>query len=192
MTAFIVIGHRARTDGSWSLNDMPGGAGRMDVLCRAVTASFFLSHDLRRDVVCYLVLRGEPGPEKTVRFDGDRVRSLNPDERSSGSFIKKALALPCGTEFRASSAGVSVREGGLARLLDEHQVALLDEIGQDVRTADTLPDTFLVSDHLDLDAEERALTADLPRYSVGPRSLHGDHAITLLLNELDRRGACPS
>ena len=35
MTAFVVIGHLARTDGAWWLNDMPGGAGRMDVLSRA-------------------------------------------------------------------------------------------------------------------------------------------------------------
>jgi tRNA (pseudouridine54-N1)-methyltransferase len=189
MTTVAVVGHRARTDGSWSLNDMPGGAGRMDVLCRAGTASFFLSHDLRRDVVCYLVLRGEPGPEKTIRIVGDRVRYLNPDERSSGSLIQKALALSCGPEFRESMRGVAVREGGLARLLGEHAFALLDEAGTDIRSAGALPGAFLLSDHLDLDEEERALTANLPRLSVGPRSLHGDHAITLLLNELDRRAA---
>jgi tRNA (pseudouridine54-N1)-methyltransferase len=189
MTAFAVIGHRARTDGSWSLNDMPGGAGRMDVLCRAVTASLFLSHDLRRDVTCYLVLRGEPGPEKTIRIEGDRVRYLNPDERSAGSLIQKALALPAGPEFRESTRGVSVREGDLARLLGEHEFALLDEGGTDVRASGALPDGFLLSDHLNLDEEEQALTAGLPRFSVGPRALHGDHAITLVLNELDRRRA---
>ncbi|NLX48709.1 MAG: tRNA (pseudouridine(54)-N(1))-methyltransferase TrmY [Methanospirillum sp.] len=187
MTVFAVVGHRARTDASWTLNDMPGGAGRMDVLCRAVNAAFFLSHDLRRDVACYLVLRGEPGPGKTLRFTGDRLRYLNPDERSTGSLIKKALALPCGPEFRESTPGVSVREGGLARLLAEHEFALLDENGADVRGAGQLPCAFLVSDHLNLDDDERVLTADLPCISVGPRSLHADHAITVLLNELDRR-----
>ena len=55
MTVFAIVGHIARTDGGYSLNDLPGG-GRMDVLCRCVNASFFLSHDLRRDVECYLVL----------------------------------------------------------------------------------------------------------------------------------------
>ena len=187
MPVFAVIGHRARTDGSWSLNDMPGGAGRMDVLCRAVNTSFFLSHDLRRDVVCYLVLRGEPGPEKTVRFEGDRVRYLSPDERSAGSLIKKALDLVAGPEFRESTKGVSVREGGLARLLGEYSFALLDEGGEDVRSAGELPEAYLLSDHMNLDEGEQALVQDLPRYSVGPRSLHADHTITVLLNELDRR-----
>ncbi|HOV68529.1 MAG TPA: tRNA (pseudouridine(54)-N(1))-methyltransferase TrmY [Methanoregulaceae archaeon] len=188
MPVFAVIGHRARTDGHWSLNDMPGGAGRMDVLCRVVNTSFFLSHDLRRDVVCYLVLRGEPGPEKTIRFQGDRLRHLNPDERSAGSLIKKALELEAGPEFRESTKGVSVRVGGLVRLLGEHSFALLDEQGEDIRVAERLPDAFMLSDHLNLDEEEMALVGDLPCYSVGPRSLHADHTITVLLNELDRRG----
>ncbi len=187
MTVFAVIGHRARTDASWSLNDMPGGAGRMDVLCRVVNTSFFLSHDLRRDVVCYLVLRGEPGPDKTVRFLGDRVRYLNPDERSAGSLIKKALELDAGHEFRESTKGVSVRVGGLDRLLTEHSFVLLEEGGEDIRAAERLPEAFLLSDHLNLDGAEMSLVGELPRYSVGPRSLHGDHTVTVLLNELDRR-----
>ncbi|KAF5065968.1 putative pseudouridine methyltransferase [anaerobic digester metagenome] len=187
MTVFAVIGHRARSDGSWSFNDMPGGAGRMDVLCRVVNTSFFLSHDLRRDVVCYLVLRGEPGPEKTIRFQGDRVRYLNPDERSAGSLIKKALEMNAGPEFRESTKGVSVRMGGLERLLAEHSFALLDEGGEDIRAAERLPGAYLLSDHLNLDEDEMALVGELPRYSVGPRSLHADHTITVLLNELDRR-----
>ena len=60
MTVFAIVGHIARTDGGYSLNDLPGSGGRMDVICRCVNASFFLSHDLRRDVECYLVLCGAP------------------------------------------------------------------------------------------------------------------------------------
>jgi tRNA (pseudouridine54-N1)-methyltransferase len=187
MTAFAVIGHRARTDGSWSLNDMPGGAGRMDVLCRCVTSSLFLSHGMRRDVVCFLVLRGESDPEKTIRFEGERVRYLNPDERSAGSLIQKALSLTVGPEFRESTKGVSVRRGGLERLLEDFEFALLDEEGEDIRAAGTLPEAFLLSDHMNLDEAEQDLVSVLPRYGVGPRSLHADHTITVVLNELDRR-----
>ena len=73
MASFAIVGHLARTDGDFSLNDLPG-AGRMDVLCRCVNASLFLSHDLRRDVDCYLVLLGGPKGPKTVKFSGE-VRS---------------------------------------------------------------------------------------------------------------------
>ncbi len=188
MTSFVIVGHQARTDGGFSLNDLPG-AGRMDVLCRAVNASFFLSHDMRRDVECYLVLCGEPAPPKTIKFDGSTVRSLSPDERSAGALIKKALSTICGSEFREAGAGVWVRTGGISRLVTELPVAVLDEKGTDIRVAPMLPDVFLLSDHENFTAGEEALISTCPRYSVGPKCLHADHTITVLANELDRRSS---
>ncbi len=187
MKRFAVVGHLAATSGTFSLNDLAGSGGRMDVLCRCINSSFFLSHDLRRDVECYLVLCGEPGPEKTVLFRGSTVRYLSPDARSSAALIKKALSIPCGDEFRESTPGIYVRRGGLARLLAGIPFAVLDEAGEDVRTVPALPEAYLLSDHHNFTAEEEALIADYSRYSVGPRSLHADHTITVLLNEMDRR-----
>ena len=161
----------------------------MDVLCRCVNASLFLSHTLRRDVECAIVLLGPPVPPRTVQFSGQKVRSLNPDERSPAALIKKALLLPCGSEFRESSEGVSVRKGGVERLVREHRFGVLDERGTDIRTADVVPDAFLLSDHLNFSADEETLLSACPKFSVGPAVLHADSAITVLLNELDRRGA---
>jgi tRNA (pseudouridine54-N1)-methyltransferase len=189
MTSFAIIGHTARTDGAFSLNDLPSTGGRMDVLCRCVNASLFLSHTLRRDVDCSLVLLGPPVPQKTVKFSGDSVRSLNPDERSPAALIKKALAIPCGSEFRESSAGVTVRKGGLERLLQEHRFGVLDEHGSDIRKCELLPDAFLLSDHQNFTVEEEQIIAGCQKYSVGPAVLHADHVITVLLNEVDRRGS---
>ncbi|MCX6685606.1 MAG: tRNA (pseudouridine(54)-N(1))-methyltransferase TrmY [Methanoregula sp.] len=189
MTSFAVIGHTARSDGAFSLNDLPSSGGRMDVLCRCVNASLFLSHGLRRDVECFLVFQGEPGPKKTVKFSGSSLRSLNPDERNAGALIKKALVLPCGAEFREASPGVSVRKGGFERLVQEGAYSVLDERGTDIRKADQIPSAFLLSDHMNFTIEEEAFILDCPKYSVGPAVLHADHAITVLLNELDRRNA---
>lgn len=186
MKRFAVIGHRAVTDPGFSLNDMPGSAGRMDVLCRCVNSSLFLSHGLRRDVECYLILKG--GEEKTVLFSGEQVRSLNPDERSAGALIKKALAKDCGDEFIQSSPGVFIRQGGLVRLLEEYPFAVLDECGADIRQAGILPENLLLSDHQNFTEDEDELIASLSRFSVGPLVLHADHAITVFLNEADRRG----
>ncbi|MGA2698095.1 MAG: tRNA (pseudouridine(54)-N(1))-methyltransferase TrmY [Methanoregula sp.] len=186
MTSFTIVGHLARTDGDFSLNDLPG-AGRMDVLCRCVNAALFLSHDLRRDVDCYLVLIGGPKGSKTVQFRGSGIRSLSPDERSAGALIKKALSIPCGSEFREASPGVYVRNGGLERLLTEHTFAVLDEKGTDIRTVPAVPEAFLLSDHQDFADSEEALMKDAPRYSVGPVCLHADHTITVISNEIDRR-----
>jgi tRNA (pseudouridine54-N1)-methyltransferase len=181
------VGHLARTDGVFSLNDLPGSGGRMDVLCRCVNASLFLSHDMRRDTDCYLVLCGEPAAPKTIRFSGTAVRSLSPDERSAAAMIKKALDLTVGREFREAAPGVSVRKGGLERLMAEQVFAVLDEKGGDIRSAENLPDAFILSDHLNFTEDEESLIKHCPRYSVGPACLHADHTITVLHNELDRR-----
>jgi tRNA (pseudouridine54-N1)-methyltransferase len=56
-----------------------------------------------------------------------------------------------------------------------------------VRKAASLPDGVLLSDHMNFTNGEETLTRDCPRFSVGPKSLHADHTITLVNNELDRR-----
>ena len=187
MTSFAIIGHLAHTDADFSLNDLPGSGGRMDILCRCVNTSLFLSHDLRRDAVCYLVLCGGPVPPKTVRISGDTVRSLSPDERSAGALIKKALDLPAGSKFRDAAPGVSVRKGGLAQLMTEHVFGVLDEKGTDIRKAGIIPDAFLLSDHLNFTIDEELQVQQCPRFSVGPECIHADHTITIVHNELDRR-----
>ncbi|MDO5845553.1 MAG: tRNA (pseudouridine(54)-N(1))-methyltransferase TrmY [Methanocorpusculum sp.] len=187
MLRFAVIGHKAIPTPTFSLNDMPGAAGRMDIMCRCINTSFFLSHDLRRDVECYLILKGGE-KETTLRFAGETIRSLNPDERSAGALIKKGLTTEAGETFKKAADGIHIRAGGLKELLAEFPIAVLDENGQDIRTAETLPENFLLSDHQNFTEEEMELIKDLPRYSVGPRVLHADHTITVLLNEFDRRG----
>lgn len=187
MRRFAVIGHLAKTDGTFPLDDLPGSAGRMDLLCRCIQTTFFLSHTLRRDVECYLILFGPPVPPKTILIKGEEVRYLNPDERSTAALLRKALALPTGREFRQSTPGIYIRAAGLEAFLTEHQIALAEEGGEDLRHTPTIPTTFLLSDHLNLTDEERVLVGDSPRYSVSPRSLHADHVITLIHNELDRR-----
>ncbi len=188
MIRFAVVGHKAVTEPEFSLDDMPGAAGRMDILCRCINSSFFLSHDMRRDVECFFILKGGEH-EKTLVFSGETIRSLNPDERSAGALIKKGLSTEAGESFRKAADGISIRASGLKELLAEYPFAVLDERGADVRNVSELPENFLLSDHMNFTKEEETLIADLPKYSVGPKVLHADHTITVLLNEFDRRRA---
>ena len=189
MRTFAVLGHLAPTGDGFSLDDLPGSAGRMDILCRCVNAALSLSHGIRRDAEIHLLLLGPPSPPRDVLVRGDAVRSLSPDERSTAALIRKALALPVGEVFRESSPGVYVRRGGLGGILAGGEFAVLAEEGEDVRTGSNLPTGFLLSDHLDFTEAEEAVLAGLPRLSVGPRVLHADHTIAVLQNELDRRDA---
>ncbi|OPX63723.1 MAG: tRNA (pseudouridine(54)-N(1))-methyltransferase [Methanomassiliicoccales archaeon PtaB.Bin134] len=67
----------------------------------------------------------------------------------------------------------------------------LKEDGEDVRTQELDGDlTFIISDHQDLKEEEEAelLSREPIKLTLGPLSYHADHCITIMLNELDRRG----
>ena len=193
MKSFLIVGHKAVT-ASFSLNDLPGAAGRMDILCRCVNAALFLSHDLRRDVLVYLVLKGEPAPPKLVRFDGGKVRYLSPDERSAASLIKKALEKNAQEFWTESTPGVSIRKGDFWDLLSElgKKIFYLREDGEDFRgkklneTSDEL--LFVLGDHMGLTVEEEKMIDGYEHeiVSVGPLSLHADHCIVLLHNEMDR------
>ncbi|MDO5828849.1 MAG: tRNA (pseudouridine(54)-N(1))-methyltransferase TrmY, partial [Methanocorpusculum sp.] len=99
------------------------------------------------------------------------------------------LSTDAGEDFKKAADGIRIRKGGLAKLLSEYQFAVLDENGEDIRTAETLPENFLLSDHMNFTEEEEELIKALLKYSVGPRVLHADHTITVLLNEFDRRRA---
>src|SRR5215207_1855813 len=100
MRRFVVIGQRATASPEFSLLDIPGTSGRLDVLLRCVRAALLVSHGLRRDVVVYLVLQGGPRAPRTVRIDGATARFVRPDERSLATLVQKSLAAaPDGTGF---------------------------------------------------------------------------------------------
>jgi tRNA (pseudouridine54-N1)-methyltransferase len=192
MKNFLIIGHKAVT-GTFSLNDLPGAAGRMDILCRCVNAALFLSHDIRRDVRVFLVLKGEPSPPKIIRFDGSAVRYLSPDERSAASLIKKALEKKAQDFWTESTAGVTIRKGDLDSIIKEldMKVTYLREDGEDIHGMkfDTdLDRLFVLGDHFGLTEDEEKIIEGCVHeiISVGPLSLHADHCIVLLHNEMDQ------
>ncbi len=197
MRAFIVLGHRVPLTPAFSLNDLPGSAGRLDILCRCVTAAFCLSHGIRRDVTVYLILQNQI----IIRFDGSTLKHLNPDERSTAALIQKALkaftaSVPKGQEIE-STPGIFVSSGGLLDVLRRvtHTgltIYWLHEHGDPIRRAQLNQDAaFVLSDHLEFLPEETALLAGLPQLSLGPLSLHADHCIVIVHNELDVRFAFP-
>ena len=89
MTSFAIIGHLARTDGGFSINDLPGSGGTDG---RALPVRERLALPLARPAqgrgLLPRPLRRAAGP-KTVKFSGELVRSLSPDERSAAALIKK-------------------------------------------------------------------------------------------------------
>ena len=194
MRQFIVLGHDAPVTADFSLDDLPGGAGRLDVLCRCVNSAFFLSHAIREDVRIFLIHRDE----LTIRFEGSELRRLNPDERSTAALIRNALEKAeeaIGHVEVASSPGVFLSRRGFEPVLEavsrSGTIVQLHEEGKPAINVEppTNP-VFVLSDHHDFtDDEETVLTSvAAERIRLGPERLHADHAITVAHNYLDTDG----
>jgi tRNA (pseudouridine54-N1)-methyltransferase len=203
MRRFIVMGQKATASSDFSLDDLPASSGRLDVLLRCVRAALLVSHGLRRDTVIYLVLQGGPLAPRTVKIDGRTAEYVRPDERSLAGAIRNLLGRDHsslkGTAFGESTRGVSIASGGLDAViadLGSFTPYLLEEGASDLRASpiDLEHPAFFVGDHLGTSEDARARLAALGAIpvSVGPVSVHADDAITLVANELDRRGAAPA
>ena len=196
MRQFVVIGHDVPTDpDAISLSDIPG-AGRLDLLCRCVSAGVFLSHGIRERVRVHLVV----ADELTVSFDADSLRHLHPDERNVAARIRDALdARPDAIGHMPAdvSPGVELRRMGVEATLERLTAAAdatlvqLHEEGEPLVEADPPSDpVFVLSDHNDFTAEEAETLAAAAerRVRVGPELLHADHAISVVHNWLDTDG----
>ncbi len=194
MRQFLILGHDAPTDDDFSLDDVAGGAGRLDVLCRCVNSAFFLSHGLRDDVRVHLVL----DDAYTVRFEGSDLRHLNPDERSTAARIRDALSQreeAVGHMPAETSPGVSLYRMGFEETFEaaagDAAVVHLHEDGDPVVDVEPPADPlFVLSDHNDFTESEAAVLRDAAdrRVRLGPERLHADHAITVAHNYLDTDG----
>ncbi len=196
MPCFVVIGQKAEASGEFLPDDVPGTSGRLDVLLRCVRAALLWSHGIREDVTIYLVLCGGPRAPRAVRIEGSSARFVRPDERSLAVLLRKTLASHAdeGVDgFVEARPGVAIASRGLESVLTEIGTApkfILEESGPDVREAGDLARqaTFFLGDHLGFDERvHERLTSQARPLRVGPRSLHTEDVITVLLNEIDRR-----
>ena len=194
MCQFIVLGHEAPTTPDFSLSDLAGGAGRLDVLCRCVNAGLFVSHGIRENTRVHLVLNDE----YTVRFDGSTAKRLYPNERAVASRIQGALEATqdaIGHQPAEVSPGVELYRMGFESTLDavarEGTVVELHEDGEPLVDAEPPENPiFVLSDHNDFSAEEAELLAETAdrRLSVGPEVLHADQTMTVVHNWVDTEG----
>lgn len=185
---FAVVGHRAMNKGKLPLNDLAGGAGRMDVLIRAVMSSLLTSHGIRENVEVILHLQGGPGPNRRLKFVGSELRGFHAEERSVAGLIAKAIRepMPAIGQWIERTPGVYDGGGQLSQTLKEWKDFDIIRLDADAErlwkgganiptTSVSNPQTiaFLLSDDQPLNIEE-----GLPR-SLGSTWLQGHHAIAL-------------
>jgi tRNA (pseudouridine54-N1)-methyltransferase len=194
MRRFVILGQRATASADFSLDDLPGTSGRLDILVRCLRAAVLVSHGVRRDAVAYLVLLGGPTP-RTLRVDGGAAQFLRPDERSLATLVRKVLATASGgPSFVGAKPGIAVADGGLEVVLGDlgrGPLYVLEEGARDLREAevDVRDPVFFVGDHLGFDDAARARLSSLGAVPirVGPVAVHAEDAIAVVWNEIDRQ-----
>ena len=188
---FVLIANKARTS-KFSLNDLPGSAGRMDIVCRFISQSLFISHGIRKNACAYAILKGIPEPCKTIKISGRDVRYLSPDERNIAGMINKALSAKIDEEWREISPGVHVSRKDVPSLLDEfsgRSIYYLREDGDDVHDVEISDPVFVIGDHLGVgvDDEREIIRRADGVLSLGKISYQADQCVTILNYILDRR-----
>ena len=197
MRRFAVVGHRAMSKGKLPLNDLASGAGRMDVLVRALMAGLMTSHGLRKDTVVVLHLLGGQGPARRIKFDGSTLKGLHADERSIAGTIGKVIATPLPPigHWQPITAGISHSGGHLDSTLREWAEAPTVILDADAPrlwqsdatlTADGTPNNTTLNFVLSDDQPLGDIEADNTRArSIGSQWLQGHMAIGVVHFLLD-------
>ncbi len=191
MRVFVLQAHKASTS-PFSLNDLPGSGGRMDIVARFVSSALFVSHGIRKDVIVYIILNGPEDPPKTVRFEARKLKYVSPDERNVASHIRNALLRFRDNGEIETSPGVFISRKGfedvLRELKNSFRIYWLDEGGRDVEECGLSEGAFVLSDHLNFSEDEVKILKKYAdeRISLGRISLHADHCVTIIHYLLDR------
>ncbi len=189
MRQFILYARKAVTSPDFSLDDLPGSGGRMDLVARCVCNALWISHDLRRDSCIHVVACGSPNPPVVISLYGDRLRNVSPDERNIAAWIKKALA------SKRKNPGINIRKLSFQQLVEElvsegNFFYILHEQGRDIARVKLKDDSvFVLGDHIGLPGEEEKFVErfEHEKISLGTTSYLASQCITVLHYELDKK-----
>src|SRR5271156_5220463 len=122
----------------------------MDEVARCVSTAFLASNALRRALELTLLLAPAPsvGPRR-IRVQGERIRYLHPDERSTAALLKNALvrAIPAEHDLEASPGlvvGPIDPAAELARWATTPGAVWLTEEGAPAESAPIPPETVAI------------------------------------------------
>lgn len=195
MKEFILLSLKARTDPDFSLDDLPG-AGRMDLICRTISNTLWISNELRRDSVIHVSMNGPRASPKIISFDGKTLKGLDPDERSIAKAIKLALKEGLNlklNEEKEVSGGIKISKKAFETLIKEksgNQLVYLHPKGEDLREFRFNKDLiFILGDNIGLPRKTEKLLDRLgaKKIKLGPKMIFASHCPVIVHNELDRR-----
>jgi tRNA (pseudouridine54-N1)-methyltransferase len=198
MREFIYYSQRARTTGNFGDDLMK--AGRMDIACQIVIMSFFISHKLRNNVKLHLLFNGPPDAPKHIEMFPGKALGEDSDhdisKKDIAGLIKKILYKYKQGQNYEVMPGYFIEKKGVIEVVNEmltagKEVFILDKRGEDIRDIKIGKNpVFILGDHDGIPKQElkRLKKMDIKRVSVGDEMYFASQTMTIVQNELDRRG----
>ncbi len=203
MREFIYFSQSARTSGNFDTANLMK-AGRMDIAIHVLISTFFLSHDVREDTKLHLIFYGMPDPPKHIEImikkdEGipkeDGVESIDISKKDVANLIKKILYKYKPGKKTEVFKGCFIEKKSFFAVIEELQkegkeIFLLDKKGEDLRKIKIKKDcVFILGDHQGLPKKEfKRLKGIVNPISIGPKMYFASHVVSIVNNELDRRG----
>lgn len=191
---FILKASTAHTDGKFTIKDLPGTSGRMDLVSRCILSALLLSNTHRVDTVFYAVLEGPPRPPLTIEVDGEKIEKIPKDELQVGLVLKKILSL----EKEPFPSGFKLINRDFRKLVEEQtnksKIYYLHQTGSHVKkilselqNAEKPQLTFLLGDHIGFKQNDIEYFEEkgIKPLSLGLKEYLGSHCIFLVQEKLD-------
>jgi len=170
-----MISNTVDTSKPLSLNSLTG-YGRLDVICRCISNSFFLSNNFRKNVILQIYFNIN---KLILEIDGSTVRGINPDERAIAGVLKRVFS---GLDY----AGIRFYKGTLTSLLSEYQPAILDQKGEQLRSGILKYQSFLIGDQVGYPSGYEQSFIELKKVSLGSIEYLSSQTINILNFRLDQ------
>jgi tRNA (pseudouridine54-N1)-methyltransferase len=201
MREFILLALKATTNPDFDIQNLPS-QGRIDLVCRCISNSLYISNSMRSDSVIHVCLNGAPSElsPRVISFYGETLRGMEWDEKNIALFIKKALEtgknlnLNEGVEVQP---GLRISKKAFETLIREKleerkRLFYLDKKGEDIRKMNfNILDNyvFVFGDFIGFpkNTEKLMKRFGAEKISISPLMLMASQCPVLIHNELDRQ-----
>ena len=171
---FIIISNTVDTSKKLSLNSLTG-YGRLDVICRCISNTFFMSNNFRKNVVLYVFFSNN---NMILKINGETVKGINPDERAIAGVLKRIFQ-------KLPYPGIDYFSGSLNELIEQHKPVMLDRHGKQHEGKISKFQSFLIGDQLGYPSNHDDLMKNLEKISLGSMEYLSSQIISILNYLLD-------
>ena len=189
MRKFVMVGTRAMAKGKLPLSDLAGGAGRMDVLVRALMSAILTSHGIRKDVEFTMILLGGPGPARRIKFVSNELKGIHAEERAVAGKIAAVISkpIPPWGQWIERSPGIYDGGGSLEMTIQEWNCPTIRlDANSELLYNGELPNNYSIDEIGFILGDDKPLDSELgvPR-SLGNIWLQGNACISIIHFLLD-------